>query len=138
VRKPRGSRCGGGVINKPRGKIVTNYAWGLGSLTNNEVEALALYVGINLALSNRINNLIICGDSMLVIRAIVHKNITGGNIYKGIMSHILDILKNFEKTTLYHIKRDHNEEADKNAKVGSRLRKGKMLIKGELRIQHIP
>jgi len=36
---------------------------------------------------------------MLVIKTIVHKNTIGGNIYKGIMSHTLDILKNFDKTT---------------------------------------
>jgi ribonuclease HI len=66
---------------KPGGQPVINYSWGLGSLTNNEAEAYALYAGIKIALSKRIKNLIICGDSMLVKRAIVQRNIVGGNIY---------------------------------------------------------
>jgi hypothetical protein len=48
---------------------------------------------------------------MLVIRAIVQRNIVGGNIYNGIMFRSLDALKNFEKITLYHIKRELNVEA---------------------------
>lgn len=128
----------GGIIYKPGDQIVTNYAWGLGSLTNNEAEAYALYACINLGFYKRIKNLIICGDSMLVIRAIVHKNITGGNIYKGIMPRALDMLKNFDKTTRYHIKLELNMEADKNAKAGSRLNMGHMLISGESRFHLLP
>jgi hypothetical protein len=91
-----------------------------------------------MALSKQIKNLIICRDSMLVIRAIVQRNVTRGNIYKGIMSHSLDMLKNFDKITLYHIKRELNMEADKNAKVGSRLNKGHMIISGESRFHPLP
>lgn len=75
---------------------------------------------------------------MLVIRSIVHKNITGGNIYKGIMPRALDMLKNFDKTTRYHIKLELNMEADKNAKAGSRLNMGHMLISGESRFHLLP
>jgi ribonuclease HI len=128
----------GGIIYKPEGNIVTNYAWGLGTLTTNEVESFVLYASIKLAISHQISNLIICGDSMLVIRAIIHKHITGGNKFKGIMFHILDILKLLNNPNLFHIKRNLNEEANKNAKIGSRLNKGKMIIKGELRTYLVP
>jgi len=66
----------GGIIYKLGGHIVTNYAWGLGTLTNNEAKASAVYASIKLTLSHQISNLIICGDLMLVIRSIIHENIT--------------------------------------------------------------
>jgi len=129
----------GGIIYKPEGHIVTDYAWGLGTLTDNEAEAFALYAGIKLALSHQISNRIICCNSMLVIRAIIHKNITGGNKFKGIMFRILDILRLINNSFFFHIKIHYNkEEVDKNTKMGSWLSKGKMLIRGELRTHIFP
>jgi hypothetical protein len=55
-----------------------------------------------------------------------------------IMYRSLDALKNFEKVTFYHIKRELNVEVDKCAKVGSRLAKGHLVINGELRIHPLP
>jgi ribonuclease HI len=46
-------------------------------MTNNEAEAYALFEGIRLALSIGVQKITICGDSMMVIRVIVHKNIVG-------------------------------------------------------------
>jgi hypothetical protein len=43
-----------GIICNPRGHIITSYAWGLGSMKNNEAEAYALFEGIRLAQSMRI------------------------------------------------------------------------------------
>lgn len=75
------SRCNpgavgeGGTIYNPRGHLDTFFSWGLGSITNNEVEAYALFASINLAQSKGIQRLIICGDSMMVIRVVVKGNI---------------------------------------------------------------
>jgi ribonuclease HI len=113
-------------------------SWGLRTLTKNEVEAYALFAGINLVVSKHIKNIIICDESMLVIRAMNHRNIIGGNVFKGVMSRILDTLQKFDNTTLYHIKCDLNLEADRQANIGSRINKGYMLIQGELRLHHLP
>jgi hypothetical protein len=98
------------------------------------MEEYALYVGIKMSYTKRIKNLIICGDSMLVIRAIVKRNITRGDIYSGIMSRSLDALKRFEKITFYHIKLELNVEVENFAKVGSRSGKGNLVNNGELRL----
>jgi ribonuclease HI len=52
-------------------------------MINNEAEAYALYVGIKMVYSKRIKNLIICGDPMLVIRAIVQRKVVSSNICNG-------------------------------------------------------
>jgi len=74
---------------------------------------------------------------MTVIRAVVHGNINEGNIYLGIMSRSLAALKNFNKSTLYHIKIELNIEANKLTKVGSGLGKGELVVNGNLRFQPI-
>lgn len=52
-------------------------------MTNKEAEAYALYEGIRQATLKGIRQIIICGDSMILIRAIVKQNIAGSNIYRG-------------------------------------------------------
>jgi ribonuclease HI len=105
-------------------------------MTNNEAEAYALFEGIRLAQSMGIQSLIICGDSMMVIRVIIKGYIVGGNVYSGVMSQSLALLKNFDECSLYHIKRDLNFEADKRAKEGSRLGIGEIIINGEKRLSY--
>jgi ribonuclease HI len=69
-------------------------------MTNNEAEDYALFEGIRLAQSMGIRRITICGDSMMVIRVIVKKNIVGGNVYFGVMSRSLALLKFFMTTLL--------------------------------------
>jgi ribonuclease HI len=57
------------MICNPEGHIIINYAWGLGSMTNNEVVAYSLFEGIILAHSIGVQKITINGDSMMVIRA---------------------------------------------------------------------
>jgi ribonuclease HI len=66
----------GGTIFNPGGQAIKIFAWGLGIMKNNEVEVYALLKGINLALSKGIKKIIICGDYMLVIIALVSQKIT--------------------------------------------------------------
>jgi ribonuclease HI len=97
---------------------VAFYAWGLGSVSNNIVEAYALWAGLRLAKDMGILKLSILGDSMLVIRALIKRNIVGNNIFIGIMSHTLALLSEFEEYSLYHIKHEHNS-CDRWAKEGT-------------------
>lgn len=75
---------------------------------------------------------------MMVIRAIVQKNIVGGNVYSGIMSRSLALLKNLDEYSLYHIKRGINSEANQKAKEGSGLGKGELTVNGSTRLLPIP
>ena len=57
----------GGIIFDPGGNIVSSYAWGLGYKTNNEVEWLALFFGLELAKHLKITKITVLGDSKQVI-----------------------------------------------------------------------
>lgn len=38
----------GGLILDPKGEVITTYEWGLGTMTNNRVEAYNLLMGTNI------------------------------------------------------------------------------------------
>jgi hypothetical protein len=58
-----------------------------------------------------IHKLTILGDSMLVIKAIIKRNIIGNNVSIGVMSRSLSLLIEIEEYNLFHIKREQNSEA---------------------------
>jgi ribonuclease HI len=64
----------GGILGDPGGNRVIQFAWGLGLASNNLVEAYALWNGLRLAYEEGVRPMIILGDSMLVIRAILKKS----------------------------------------------------------------
>jgi hypothetical protein len=81
AKQSRGNRRGG-IIRQSGGLVILKYAWGLRTMTNNEAEAYTLYEGIRHATLKGIRQIIICGDSMILIRAIIKQNIAGSNIYR--------------------------------------------------------
>lgn len=107
-------------------------------MTNNEAETYALFEGIRLAFSIGVQKITIRGDSMMVIRVIVHKNIVEGNIYFGVISRILALLKNFEEYSFFHIKRELNSDVDQKDKEGPNLRKGEIKVNGSIKLLPIP
>jgi hypothetical protein len=58
-----GQAGGGGLIEKPNAGILLRYAIGLGTASNNHVEAMALWQGLCHAQNIGIRDLIIIGDS---------------------------------------------------------------------------
>jgi ribonuclease HI len=107
-------------------------------VSNNEAEALALIAGDRLGHSEGIQNLVICGESLLIIHALVKGSIVGGNFFVGVMFCSLESLKKFSKHSLFHVKRGLNVEADSLAKNGSRLAKGTLVINGNVGFAPIP
>jgi len=57
----------GGVLFSPDGKLTSQFAWSLGLETNNMVEFLTLWKGLEAAIENKISRLIVFGDLMIVI-----------------------------------------------------------------------
>jgi ribonuclease HI len=66
-----GQAGGGGIIEKPSAEVLMRYAIGLGIASNNLAEAMALWQGLCHAHSIGIRDLVIIGDSRLLIQAIV-------------------------------------------------------------------
>jgi ribonuclease HI len=69
----------GASLFDPRGNTISYYAWGLGTATNNIVEAYALYEGLKLAKVCNISHIKVFGDSMMIVRVVIKRNLTENN-----------------------------------------------------------
>jgi hypothetical protein len=98
----------GGIICDPKGHIVAQFAWGLGSISNNYVEAYTLWKGISIARDQGIKSITILYDSLIVIRALVKGQVVGNMVLANVFVRILNLLKEFEFYKLIHIKRELN------------------------------
>lgn len=125
---PRSGRCGG-IICDPGGNTIVSFTWGLGQVSNNLAEAYAIWEGIRIAIGMGIQNHSILGDSMMVIRTLIKRNVTGNSVFLSVMSRSLALLDgtNFK---LFHVKRELNHEADRWAKFGTSLAEGELIVNG--------
>jgi ribonuclease HI len=123
---------GGGVLVAPDGKLELSYAWGLGEESNNQAKALALWQGLNQAISKQVNELVIIGDSKLIIQALILHNPVKQTKLQHILEKTHHLLKRFRAFQLFHILRNMNEKADKEANIGVTLSKGEIQINGIL------
>jgi ribonuclease HI len=62
----------GGFILDIEGNTETNFEWGLCKATNNQEEVFALFQGLRIIDNKHIRNLIVIGDSTLIIKQL-HK-----------------------------------------------------------------
>ena len=63
-----GAARGGGVFFTPDGFLETRFAWGLGTDTNNMVEALAIWKGMRITKTHGMYESTILGDSIIIIQ----------------------------------------------------------------------
>jgi ribonuclease HI len=87
----------------------------IGNRTNNESEYLALIFGLQAAISRSIDELLVCGDSMLVINQM-------NGTYKVKNQQLIDLhrqakslCKSFKYIEFKHVYRQFNKRADKLA-----------------------
>ena len=57
----------------PKGKHVFVYAWELGIVANNQAKSYALLRGMSIAIDLGIKELVIIGDSRIIIKSLVFK-----------------------------------------------------------------
>jgi ribonuclease HI len=88
-----GQAGGGGIIVKPNAKVMVRYAIVLGIDTNNHAEGMALWQGLCQARSNGIRNLIIIGDSRMLISAIARSTKTQSAQLNNLLARIHLLLK---------------------------------------------
>ena len=70
-----GRAGGGGILLSSENSGLINYAWGLGIMSNNMAEALALWQGLKIAHEQKIHSLVVFGDSKLIIQFMVSKTL---------------------------------------------------------------
>ena len=104
----------GGAIYK-NGKEILNYSVFLGNVTNNESEYKSLSIGIAKAIELNIKNLIVKGDSQLVINQISGKYRVNNSNLKEIFSLIKRKIKFFNNISFNHVYRNNNKRADELA-----------------------
>ena len=66
-----GEAGGGGVLYDPEGNMNLTYSWNLGIDSNNMAEALALWQGLSQAIRLGIQDLMVVGDSRLIIHHLI-------------------------------------------------------------------
>jgi ribonuclease HI len=129
---------GGGVIENPNGSTLLSYAWGLGTETNNRAEALALWQGLNQAINNNIQELVIIGDSRIVIKALIHHSKLQNEKLNNLLDKIHLLLRKLRSFKIYHVLRKLNEREDTEANKGSRLTAGTMHLNGTTTKEDMP
>jgi len=87
----------------------------IGTRTNNESEYMALILGLNEVLLRSIDELIICGDSLLVINQMkgIYK-VKNKNLLE-LYNYAKQLCKNFKYIEFNHVYRNCNKRADKLA-----------------------
>jgi len=123
---------GGGIIESPNAETTISYALGLGTDTNNSAEAMALWQGLRQASKHGVQNLVIVGDSRLVIRAIIHRSKTQSAKPNNLLDKIHLLLGCFSSYEVYHVLRKLNEKADVEANKGALLAPGNLNLNGTI------
>jgi ribonuclease HI len=123
-----GQAGGGGIIEKPNAEVMVRYAFGLGIASNNHAEAMALWQGLCHSQSNGIRNLVIIGDSRLLIRAIALSKETQSAKLNNLLARIRLLLRGFDSFQVFHVLRELNQAADEEANRGAALAQGQMVV----------
>jgi len=119
-----GQAGGGGIIENPLEATIIIFSLGLGIESNNRAEALALWQGLIQAKRHRIQDLVIIGDSRVIIQALIRHSKTQSASLNNLLDKIHLLLRNFNSYKLYHVLRELNGKADEEANKGTLLELG--------------
>jgi len=83
--------------------------------TNNYAEYMALILGLEIAVKNKIIHLHIKGDSLLVVNQLLGKWKVSSETIKPLYLKAKELISNIKVVTIRHVKRELNKVADKLA-----------------------
>lgn len=126
-----GNAGAGGVIKNIDGVSILQFSWGLGINSSIQVEALALFQGLNLLLKLEIEEAIIFGDSEVIIKTMVTNSILRDLRLERLIQRIRSVVKLFQNLKYFHVLRGNNKEADIEANKAAQLSVGAMKSDGE-------
>ena len=112
---PGPSGCGYVIMNSDETEILIGDSEFLGRNTNNYAEYMGMILGIKKALELNIDNLIIKGDSQLVIKQMLKQYSVKAPNLIPLYNYANNLILGFKDTKFYHIKRNLNTLADKMA-----------------------
>ena len=94
-------------------------------------EALALWQGLRTAKALGISELIVIGDSRIVICALTEKLMPTHMALRHLICKIVTQASLFKKIDFYHVLRDYNSIADLEANKGASLSLGELILNGQ-------
>lgn len=106
-----GLRGIGGVLKGPAGERI-EISEEIGSGTNNEAEYAALMAVLDAAVEAKVDNLVVHGDSQLVVRQVNGEWFIKEKNLVPMCKTVLDLKAQIPNVTLRWIPRDENAEAD--------------------------
>lgn len=112
--KFNGKDSGAGFWVETTHKSYGGYKY-LGNATNNVAEYNGLIIGLKDAVSNKYENIIVYGDSNLVIKQINGNYKVKAEHLKPLWIEVMELIKNFKDIKFVHIDRSLNSKADKFA-----------------------
>ena len=98
-----------------------NLSWGLGRETNNIAEALALWQGLQIAKTRGINEIIVLGDSRIIIQALAENTLPSQMQLRQLSRKIQALVTSFHKIEFFHILRKLNSKVDLVTNIGYAL-----------------
>ena len=101
-------------------------------------EALALFQGLQLAKSQGINEIIVIGDSRLVIQALLISSPPSQLNIHHLIKKLQILATSFQKIDYFHVLRKHNTKADQAMNFASCLDKGILVLNDTSSYCHIP
>eukprot|EP00253_Pinus_taeda_P028484 PITA_28484 len=117
----------GGVIYLQNGRK-EDFSWGLGLKTNNQAEALSLLKACQLARKGNPKEIIVFGDSELLIKSLINKKGLKDPTLNKQLTRVNRLMKDFSLVQLFHILGELNTEADRLANTGCTLEKSMINI----------
>lgn len=105
----------GGLILNANGECILYYEWGLGNISNNRAEALALYQGLTQLSRLGIRTARIFRDSSVVINLMVHQKESPNVILQQVIRRNQLLHQIMDNLQYYHILRTLNKQADRHA-----------------------
>ena len=101
------------VVQGPDGELLEERSETIGEATNNVAEYRALLLGIELARAHAAREVELVGDSELIVRQVKGEYKVKDETLRGLHRQVLAALSGFDDWTIDHVRREHNEEADR-------------------------
>jgi ribonuclease HI len=105
----------GAVLYKNNNELATNSLFIGDKETNNSAEYNGLIIGLEMAIKYNIKNLVVKGDSLLVIQQMTGKYQVKSNSLLQLYTNVKKLEKLFTKVVYQHVYRHDNKRADELA-----------------------
>jgi ribonuclease HI len=108
----------GVVLTDTQGNVIAEVGEGIGSTTNNVAEYSALIRGLEMALEKGVTEIDVRVDSQLIASQVMGEWKIKQEHLRPLAVKARSLLNRFERSTISHVPREQNAEADKLANPG--------------------